>query len=63
LEGVGYRVGQVESYKKLKSSGKSALYEVVAPTLDDGRPMKLLNLSGTHYDAGFDYGFMLADEI
>jgi hypothetical protein len=54
-------VGQVESYKKLKTSGKSTLYEIVAPTLDDGRPMKLLNLSGSHYDIGFDYGFMLAD--
>lgn len=51
----------MESYKKLKSSGKSALYEVLAPELDDGRPLKLLNLNGTHYEVGFDYGYMLAD--
>ena len=60
---VGYRVGNVDSYRLIRNTSKSALYEVVAKELDDGRPMKLINLYGNAYEVGFDYGYLLADEI
>ena len=46
---VGYRVASVTSYKNLRTFGKSGLYEVVTDKLDDGRPIKLLELYGNHY--------------
>ena len=39
---VGYRIGTVQEEKKLRSEGKSALYEIISDELDDGRPIKLL---------------------
>ena len=58
---IGYRVTKAEGYKKLRSNQKSTLYEVIAPELDDNRPIKLLDLHGSHYQAGYDYGFLLSD--
>ena len=46
---VGYRVGKVESYKLLRSFAKSSLYEIQCSELDDGRPIKLLDLHGTNF--------------
>ena len=46
---VGYRVGTVQNYKLLRSFKNSKLYEVESDKLDDGRPIKLLELSGTHF--------------
>lgn len=56
---VGYRIGQVTNYKKLREFRKSQLFEVECPELDDGRPIKLLKLVGSHYDTGYDYGKLM----
>lgn len=60
---VGYRVGKVIGNKTLRTSQKSKLYELIVPELDDKRPIKLIDLHGSHYQIGFDYGYLLSDEI
>lgn len=60
---VGYRIGKVKGYKKLREFSKSALYEVECDELDDGRPLKLLDLHGSHFDAGYAYTKLMAKEI
>jgi len=39
------------------------LYEIVCPQIQDGRPIKLLEVVGTHYEAGYAYGAILGQEI
>lgn len=60
---MGYRIGKVKGYKKLREFGKSALYEVQCTELDDGRPVKLLDLHGSHFEAGYAYAKLMAKEI
>lgn len=60
---VGFDIGEVKSYQLLNKSGTSALYEIECPQIQDGRPIKLLELSGSHYDVGYAYGDLLGKEI
>ena len=60
---VGYRVGKAESYKLLRTFAKSSLYEIQCSELDDGRPIKLLDLHGTSFEVGYAYGKLLSEEI
>lgn len=39
----------MSDYRLLKKFAQSALYEAVCEELDDGRPIKLLELVGTHF--------------
>jgi hypothetical protein len=34
----------------------------VAPLVNDSRPINLLELVGSSYQVGYDYGFLLAEE-
>lgn len=56
---VGFDVGEITGYKQLRASGSSKLYEIECPQIKDDRPMKLLELVGSHYEVGFDYGTLL----
>lgn len=56
---VGFQIGEIAGYKLLNQSGSSKYYEIDCPQIKDGRPMKLLELVGSHYDVGFDYGTIL----
>merc|ERR1712000_576605 len=53
-------------YKKLKTSGKSAFYEVELPPLPKGMaydsPPYLLDLHGSRREIGYDYAAMLHEE-
>lgn len=60
---VGYSVTNVSSYTPLRRSGRSTLYEVQAEGVKDGRPLKVLELIGSHYKVGYDYGTLLGKEI
>lgn len=60
---VGYNVTNVSSYTPLRRSGRSVLYQVNADGVQDGRPLKLLELIGSHYQVGYDYGVLLGKEI
>lgn len=60
---VGYRLTNVTNYQPLRRSGRSVLYQVHAEGVQDGRPLKLLELVGSHYKVGYDYAVLLSDEI
>ena len=61
--GIGYRIGNITNYNLLKQYNKSKLYNVECPELDDQRSIKLLELVGTHYQAGYAYAALLGPEI
>ena len=56
---AGFDIGKVNEYKLLKKSEKSAMYEIDCPEIQDGRPMKLVELSGSHYEVGYAYASLL----
>ena len=56
-------MGKAESYKLLRTFAKSSLYEIECSELDDGRPIKLLDLHGTSFEVGYAYGKLLSEEI
>ena len=56
---VGFEIGDVTGYRLLAQSGSSKFYEIECPQIKDGRPMKLVELVGSHYDVGFDYATLL----
>lgn len=56
---VGFEIGDVTGYRMLAQSGSSKIYEIECPQIKDGRPMKLVELVGSHYDVGFDYAALL----
>lgn len=60
---VGYNVTTVSSYEPIRRSDRSVLYQVNAEGVKDGRPFKLIELVGSHYKIGYDYGTLLGDEI
>jgi hypothetical protein len=60
---VGFEIGEVKDYKLLNKSGLSALYEIESPQIQDGKPMKLLYLTGSHFEAGYAYGALMGQEI
>lgn len=60
---VGFEIGETKAFNLIKKSGASALYEIESPQIQDGRPMKLVHLSGSHYEVGYAYGELLGKEI
>ena len=62
-EGIGYKIGKIEGYTLLNQHNGSKLYEIKCPQVDDGRPIKLLELVGTHYEVGYAYGALLGPQI
>ena len=60
---VGFQIGEVQNYSLLKTSGSSKLYQIECAEIQDGRPMKLVVLEGSHYDVGYAYGSLLGKEI
>ena len=60
---VGYNVTTVNSYEPIRRSGRSVLYQVNAEGVKDGRPLKLIELVGSHYKVGYDHAVLLGNEI
>ena len=60
---VGYNVTTVSSYEPIRRSGRSVLYQVNAEGVKDGRPIKLIELVGSHYKVGYDHAVLLGNEI
>lgn len=60
---VGFEIGETKGFKQLKKEGASALYEIESPQIQDGRPMLLVELVGSHYDVGYAYASMLGKEM
>jgi hypothetical protein len=62
---VGYQVSQIEGYKAIRSSNASTLYEaqLQIPAAYGSWPVYLIDLHGSRFQMGYDYGVMLANEI
>ena len=56
---AGFEIGDIKGYKSLAKVGRSTLYEIDCPQIQDGKPFKLLELVGTHYEVGYAYGALL----
>lgn len=62
---VGYQISQIEGYKAIRSSNASTLYEAQLQITDayGAWPVYLIDLHGSRFQMGYDYGVMLANEI
>jgi hypothetical protein len=55
-----YWSAKVRSYIPLRKTNQSTYYQIDAPLVNDSRPVYLIELRGSHYQVGYDYGFLLA---
>lgn len=57
----GFNVSIPTEYTVLRSSNRSVLYQVQDPNYSP--PPYLIVLRGSHYQIGYDYAYMLAQEM
>jgi len=54
----------IQGFTQLKSSNESGFYQIVSAGAESyGYPVYLVSLKGSRYQMGYDYGYMLANEI
>lgn len=59
---IGFKVSDVQSYKLLRTVNNSSLYQLILKNSAYQWPILLIHLQGTHYQMGYDYGYLLAYE-
>eukprot|EP01027_Heterolobosea_sp_BB2_P016936 GEZU01024037.1.p1 GENE.GEZU01024037.1~~GEZU01024037.1.p1 ORF type:complete len:527 (+),score=161.19 GEZU01024037.1:76-1656(+) len=59
---VGFSVSAPTAYTLLETNNQSSLYRVES-SIDDGRPIYLLDLHGSHYQMGYDMGKLIGNGI
>lgn len=60
---VGYTVALAETYTAIGTSNASTLYEVSGEGIEYDAPVYLIDLHGTRFQMGYDYGFLLGPQV
>ena len=60
---AGFQIGSVSGCKSLAKAGHSTLYEINSPEIQDGRPMRLVELVGSHHQVGYDLAILTGQQM